>query len=165
MYTFINNWSCKYVIVINVSIGRIKKKIIWLMLFIPCVKRFHEFIWMSRCITLSTWQNHVTKGRYIYKKMSYNTSTILSRTEEPTNSGTCARDRRALQQLALNVDVKHSDLIWLAQTTQSDIGGRGNGGGGGVNCTFVAKKQKSYWWLHSFHHFDAEVDFDTYNVK
>ena len=25
-------------------------------------------------------------------------------------AGTCARDRRALQQLALNVHVKHSDL-------------------------------------------------------
>ena len=27
-------------------------------------------------------------------------------------SATCARDRRALQQLALNVHVKHSDLTW-----------------------------------------------------
>ena len=33
----------------------------------------------------------------------------LSRTEEPAKVGTCARDRRALQQLALNVHVKHSD--------------------------------------------------------
>ena len=33
---------------------------------------------------------------------------ILSRTEEPEKAGTCARGRRALQQLALNV--KHSDL-------------------------------------------------------
>ena len=31
-------------------------------------------------------------------------------TEEPTKAGTCARDKRALQQLALNVHVKHSDL-------------------------------------------------------
>ena len=30
--------------------------------------------------------------------------------EEPANLDTCARDRRALQQLALNVQVKHSDL-------------------------------------------------------
>ena len=29
---------------------------------------------------------------------------------EPAKTGTCARDRRALQQLALNVHVKHSDL-------------------------------------------------------
>ena len=36
---------------------------------------------------------------------------FLSRTEEPAKAGTCARDRRALQQLALNVHVKHSDLI------------------------------------------------------
>ena len=27
-----------------------------------------------------------------------------------TKAGTCARDRRALQQLALNVHVKHTDL-------------------------------------------------------
>ena len=32
----------------------------------------------------------------------------LSRAEEP--AGTCARDRRAVQQLSLNVHVKHSDL-------------------------------------------------------
>ena len=35
---------------------------------------------------------------------------FLSRTEEPAKAGTCARDRHALQQLALNVHVKHSDL-------------------------------------------------------
>ena len=34
---------------------------------------------------------------------------FLSRTEELAKAGTCARDRRALQQLALNVHVKHSD--------------------------------------------------------
>ena len=34
----------------------------------------------------------------------------VSRTREPAKAGTCARDRRALQQLALNVHVKHSDL-------------------------------------------------------
>ena len=32
--------------------------------------------------------------------------------EEPAKAGTCVRDRRALQQLALNVHVKHSDLTW-----------------------------------------------------
>ena len=35
---------------------------------------------------------------------------FLSRTEEPAKASTCAHDRRALQQLALNVHVKHSDL-------------------------------------------------------
>ena len=35
---------------------------------------------------------------------------FLSRTEEPAMAGTCALDRHALQQLALNVHVKHSDL-------------------------------------------------------
>ena len=38
--------------------------------------------------------------------------TILSRTEELVKAGTCAHHRRALQQLALNVHVKHSDLTW-----------------------------------------------------
>ena len=32
---------------------------------------------------------------------------FLSRTEELAKAGTCARDRRALQQLAVNVHVKH----------------------------------------------------------
>ena len=35
---------------------------------------------------------------------------FLSWTEEPAESGTCARDRRAQQQLALSVHVKHPDL-------------------------------------------------------
>ena len=34
----------------------------------------------------------------------------LFRTDEPVKAGTCAHDRRALQQLALNVHVKHSEL-------------------------------------------------------
>ena len=34
----------------------------------------------------------------------------VSWTEEPAKAGTCARDRRALQQLALNVHFKNSDL-------------------------------------------------------
>ena len=38
---------------------------------------------------------------------------FLSQTEELAKAGTCVRDRRALQQLALNVHVKHSDLTWL----------------------------------------------------
>ena len=37
----------------------------------------------------------------------------LSLKEEPAKAGTCARDRRALQQLALNVNVKHSDLTLI----------------------------------------------------
>ena len=35
---------------------------------------------------------------------------FLSWTKEPVKAGTYARDRRALQQLALNVHVKQSDL-------------------------------------------------------
>ena len=34
----------------------------------------------------------------------------LFRTEDLAKAGTCARDRRVLQQLALNVHVKHLDL-------------------------------------------------------
>ena len=41
-------------------------------------------------------------------------SHFLSRTEEPTKASTCARDRRALQQLALHVHVKHSDLTCVS---------------------------------------------------
>ena len=38
---------------------------------------------------------------------------FLSRTEEPVSASTCTRDRRALQQFALNVHVKHwPDLTW-----------------------------------------------------
>ena len=35
---------------------------------------------------------------------------LLSQTELPAKVSTCARDRHALQQLALNVHIKHSDL-------------------------------------------------------
>ena len=41
----------------------------------------------------------------------------LSRTEVLPKVGTCARDWRALQQLALNVPVKHSDLTWCSRNT------------------------------------------------
>ena len=44
--------------------------------------------------------------------MYKDTKSFLSQTEEPTKAGTRTRDRRALQQLALNVHVKHSDLTW-----------------------------------------------------
>ena len=43
----------------------------------------------------------------------------LSRTEEPAKVGTCVRDRRALQQLALNVHVKHFDLDHWCQLIPS----------------------------------------------
>ena len=39
---------------------------------------------------------------------------FLSQTEEPAKAGTCARDRHALQHLALNVHLKHSDLIVIS---------------------------------------------------
>ena len=47
-----------------------------------------------------------------YKRPCQMERVFLSRTEEPAKAGTCAHDRRALQQLALNVHVKHSDLTW-----------------------------------------------------
>ena len=43
-------------------------------------------------------------------KHIYHRYTALSSTEQPAKAGTCAHDRRALQQLVLNVHVKHSDL-------------------------------------------------------
>ena len=48
---------------------------------------------------------------------------ILSRTEEPAKVGTCARDRRALQQLALIVQVKHFDRdLYLANKKSGGTG-------------------------------------------
>ena len=44
-----------------------------------------------------------------YTQISY--LMFLSRTEEPAKAATCARGRSALQQLALNVHVKHYELI------------------------------------------------------
>ena len=38
------------------------------------------------------------------------TEVNLSQAEEPAKAGTCACHRHALQQLALNVHIKHSDL-------------------------------------------------------
>ena len=58
---------------------------------------------------------------------SLSTFIFLSRTEEPAKAGTCVRDRRALQQLSLNMHVKHwPDLTWGATIR----GGSGGGGGG-----------------------------------
>ena len=37
---------------------------------------------------------------------------FLSQTKEPVKASTCAHDRRELQQLALNVHVKHTDPTW-----------------------------------------------------
>ena len=48
--------------------------------------------------------------RYLVQKHLRFSGYTLSRTEEQAKAGTCARDRRALQQLAMNVHVKHSDL-------------------------------------------------------
>ena len=44
-----------------------------------------------------------------------NLNIFLSRTEEPVKAITCAHDRCVLQQLALNVHFKHSDLTWPAE--------------------------------------------------
>ena len=46
---------------------------------------------------------------------------FLSWTEELAFAGTCARDRHALQQLALNVHVKHSELTWPDLTWPEQI--------------------------------------------
>ena len=64
---------------------------------------------------LTGMRNNTNKGRGKKIHVSVYKGSIaairnLSRTEEPAKAGTCARDRRALQQLALNVHIKHSDL-------------------------------------------------------
>ena len=46
----------------------------------------------------------------VYKWEVMHCMHFLSWTEKPAKTGTCARDRHALQQLALNVHAKHSDL-------------------------------------------------------
>ena len=46
---------------------------------------------------------------------------FLSWTEEPAFVGTCAHDRHALQQLALNVNIKHSELTWPDLTWPEQI--------------------------------------------
>ena len=46
-------------------------------------------------------------------------SSCPGQTEEPAKAGTCARDRRALQKLALNVHVKHSDQTYGVILTES----------------------------------------------
>ena len=56
---------------------------------------------------LHDWCN---KGRGMCNTNNITTTVFLSRTEDPGNAGTYARDRRALQQLTLNVHIKHSDL-------------------------------------------------------
>ena len=45
---------------------------------------------------------------------------FLSRTEEPAKAGTCAHDRHTLQQLALNVHIKHSRLAWPGMVCTED---------------------------------------------
>ena len=55
---------------------------------------------------------------------------FLFRIEEPTKARTCARDRRALQQLTLNVHVKHSDLtgnlMWSLHELLLSISSKGS---------------------------------------
>ena len=53
--------------------------------------------WLER--EIAQWDNSIAARSY-----------LCYFSEEPAKVGTCARDRRALQQLALNVHVKHSDL-------------------------------------------------------
>ena len=54
--------------------------------------------------------NWCYKGHTVSGMVHIKDSLLLIEKEEPTKAGTCARDRRALQQLALNVHVKHSDM-------------------------------------------------------
>ena len=45
----------------------------------------------------------------------------MSRTEETAKTGTCARDRRAILQLVLNVHVKHSEQISNIKVTKAVV--------------------------------------------
>ena len=97
--------------------------------------RYNSLLWMCTLNTLTwplTWPDlwgssmstnslaaaditHFSSLRtylYLHFKPQFCPYWILSRTEEPVKASTCAHDRRALQQLARNVHVKHSDLTW-----------------------------------------------------
>ena len=51
-----------------------------------------------------------TPTSYYPLRTTNSLSLLNSGTEQPAKVGTCALDRRALKQLALNVHVKHFDL-------------------------------------------------------
>ena len=59
--------------------------------------------------------SYLLDGAY---KRSLAANQNLSLTEEPAK----ARDRRALQQLALNVHVKHSDLTCKSKRVSREVG-------------------------------------------
>ena len=68
-----------------------------------------------------------TSRRALAGTRVYKSTLLLSndyQTEELAKVGTCARDRRALQQLALNVHIKHSYLLptikWCTQSRLTD---------------------------------------------
>ena len=56
---------------------------------------------------VSSFSISIFSSIHFLPKNMYSLCSNQSRTEEPAKAGTCARDRRALQQLALNVHVKH----------------------------------------------------------
>ena len=93
----------------------------------PSLKCAHNFLWLNPTghSKFHNTSNHpppaTDSGRTartpLYSSVQavppYSLSLFfLFRTGEPAKAGTCARDRRALQQLALNVHVNHSDLTW-----------------------------------------------------
>ena len=59
--------------------------------------------------------------------------------------GTCAHDKRALQQLALNVHVKYSDLTWpdLRSILTNEITWD-------ISCVFVSNTDMSIYLMHSW---------------
>ena len=57
------------------------------------------------------WAMHIVTYKRHLVSFICNLTSLITRTEEPAKAGTCARDRRALPQPALNVHVKHSDLM------------------------------------------------------
>ena len=82
------------------------------------------YIWLcaSNSGLAITWFGAMSPGRNMSADTMFKTIVgytnlvfFLSRTEKPAKVGTCVLDRRALQQLALNVHVKHSDLYTVQQ--------------------------------------------------
>ena len=67
--------------------------------------RFHTIFLRPHCLEERIKYVHMSECSYVI---------ILSWTEESVKAGTCAHDKRVLQQLALDVHVKHSDLTYVS---------------------------------------------------
>ena len=66
-----------------------------------------DLVSVLSCIEYVESINSITYNLEKFKGWTFLTRQVQSRTEEPAKAYSCAHDRRALQQLALNVHVKH----------------------------------------------------------